>query len=135
MNNQNALGFVETAGLVTAITVADAMAKAAEVTIVCYHKVDGKNVCVICEGDVAACQAAVDAGCAVATANAGLLARNVIARPADGDFSVQELLGEINTKKAARKAAKKARRAAVAPEQEASQGAQNGQNDNKKPKK
>ena len=52
------LGFVETAGLVIAIQVADAMAKAAEVEIISAHKVDGLRVCVICKGDVAACQAA-----------------------------------------------------------------------------
>ena len=52
------LGFVETAGLVIAIQVADAMAKAAEVEIIAAHKVDGLRVCVICKGDVAACQAA-----------------------------------------------------------------------------
>lgn len=54
------LGFVETAGLVIAIQVADAMAKAAEVEIISAHKVDGLRVCVICKGDVAACQAAVE---------------------------------------------------------------------------
>lgn len=48
------LGFVETAGLVIAIQVADAMAKAAEVEIISAHKVDGLRVCVICKGDVAA---------------------------------------------------------------------------------
>ena len=56
------LGFVETAGLVIAIQVADAMAKAAEVEIISAHKVDGLRVCVICKGDVAACQAAVETG-------------------------------------------------------------------------
>lgn len=50
------LGFVETAGLVIAIQVADAMAKAAEVEIISAHKVDGLRVCVICKGDVAACR-------------------------------------------------------------------------------
>lgn len=112
--NDDSLGFVETAGLVVAVRAADAMAKAAEVTILCYHKVDGQNVCVVCAGDVAACQAAVDAGSAVASAENRLLARNVIPRPAGGEVSVKELLVEINTKKAARKAAKLARRKAAA---------------------
>lgn len=116
MNSQNALGFIETAGLVTAIQAADAMVKSAEVSILCYHKVDGQNICVVCEGDVASCQAAVDAGCAVASAVGCLLARNVIARPADDDITVPQLLADINAKKAARKAAKIARRMAVAPE-------------------
>ena len=60
------LGFVETAGLVIAIQVADAMAKAAEVEIISAHKVDGLRACVICKGDVAACQAAVETGALLA---------------------------------------------------------------------
>lgn len=111
--NDESLGFVETAGLVMAIQAADAMAKAAEVTILCYHKVDGQNICVVCQGDVASCQAAVDAGSAVAAAEGRLLARNIIPRPADGDMSVKALLAEINAKKAGRKAAKLARRKAA----------------------
>ena len=54
MEYKPSLGFVETAGLVIAIQVADAMAKAAEVEIISAHKVDGLRVCVICKGDVAA---------------------------------------------------------------------------------
>lgn len=121
-----------------AIEVADTMAKAAEVSIVCFHKVDGQNVCVVCKGDVASCQAAVDAGAGLAQEAGRLLGRNVIPSPADGEISVQELLAEINTKKAARKAAKLARRmgtpAPAAPSPQASQhNADN--NDSKKPKK
>ena len=66
------LGFVETAGLVIAIQVADAMAKAAEVEIIAAHKVDGLRVCVICKGDVAACQAAVETGALLAQSLNGL---------------------------------------------------------------
>ena len=88
------LGFVETAGLVIAIQVADAMAKAAEVEIIAAHKVDGLRVCVICKGDVAACQAAVETGALLAQSLNGLNGYNIIP-------------------KAARKAAKLARMAAA----------------------
>ncbi len=111
--SHNAQGFVEVASYVAAIETADAMAKGADVVIKCVHKVDGPIVAIICEGDVAACKAAVDVGCAVASAKGMLLAHNVIARP-DGDG--QDLfkhLAAINAKKAAKKAAKAAARAAA----------------------
>ena len=72
MEYKPSLGFVETAGLVIAIQVADAMAKAAEVEIISAHKVDGLRVCVICKGDVAACQAAVETGALLAQSLNGL---------------------------------------------------------------
>lgn len=108
--NQHAQGFVETAGLVIAIQVADAMAKAAKVQVVMAHKVDGLRVCVICEGDVAACQASVHAGAAIAKGLDGLLGSNVIPRPADGAERLQQHMDEMKQRKAARKAAKEARR-------------------------
>ena len=98
------LGFVETAGLVIAIQVADAMAKAAEVEIIAAHKVDGLRVCVICKGDVAACQAAVETG--------ALLAQSLNS-PAEEPDSLMDMLEDIKRKKAARKAAKLARMAAA----------------------
>ena len=100
------LGFVETAGLVIAIQVADAMAKAAEVEIISAHKVDGLRVCVICKGDVAACQAAVETG-------ALLNGYNIIPSPAEEPDSLMDMLEDIKRKKAARKAAKLARMAAA----------------------
>ena len=75
------LGFVETAGLVIAIQVADAMAKAAEVEIISAHKVDGLRVCVICKGDVAACQAAVETGALLAQSLNGLNGYDIIPSP------------------------------------------------------
>ena len=103
------LGFVETAGLVIAIQVADAMAKAAEVEIIAAHKVDGLRVCVICKGDVAACQAAVETGALLAQSLTGLTGYNSIPRP----DSLMDMLEDIKRKKAARKAAKLARMAAA----------------------
>ena len=105
------LGFVETAGLVIAIQVADAMAKAAEVEIISAHKVDGLRVCVICKGDVAACQAAVETG-ALQSLN-GLNGYNIIPSPAEEPDSLMDMLEDIKRKKAARKAAKLARMAAA----------------------
>jgi ethanolamine utilization protein EutK len=113
--DQHAQGFVETAGLVIAIQVADAMAKAAKVQVVMAHKVDGLRVCVICEGDVAACQASVNAGAAIAKGLDGLLGSNVIPRPADGAEMLQQHMDEMKQRKAARKAAKEARRLGAAP--------------------
>jgi len=112
---QRAQGFVETAGLVIAIQVADVMAKAAEVKVVTAHKVDGLRVCVICEGDVAACKASVNAGAELAKGLNGLLGSNVIPRPADGTEGLQLHLDELKQRKAARKAAKEARRAGGTP--------------------
>ena len=100
------LGFVETAGLVIAIQVADAMAKAAEVEIISAHKVDGLRVCVICKGDVAACQAAVETGALLAQSLNGLNGYNIIPSPAEEPDSLMDMLEDIKRKKAARKAAK-----------------------------
>ena len=61
MGNQ-ALGMVETRGLVPAIEAADAMTKAAEVTLVGMEKIGSGLVTVMVRGDVGAVQAAVDAG-------------------------------------------------------------------------
>ncbi len=107
--SDKAQGFVEVSSYVASIEVADAMAKGADVEIKCVHKVDGPIVAVICEGDVAACKAAVDVACAVAQARGTLLSHNVIARPEGTDL--YGLLGAIVAKKAAKKAAKAAARA------------------------
>jgi len=112
---QHAQGFVETAGLVIAIQAADAMAKAAKVRIFMAHKVDGLRVCVICEGDVAACQAAVHAGAGLAEGLNGLLGSNVIPRPMDGADGLRQYMDEMKQRKAARKAAKETRRRGAAP--------------------
>ena len=62
MAENEALGFVETRGLVAAIEAADAMVKAARVRIKTVGNADAALISVICEGDLAACAAAVDAG-------------------------------------------------------------------------
>lgn len=75
------LGFVETRGFVAAVEAADAMAKAANVTILGTEKVGGGLVAVIVEGDVGSVKAAVDAGAASAKKVGELLSVHVIAHP------------------------------------------------------
>ncbi|AYW78683.1 BMC domain protein [Propionibacterium acidifaciens F0233] len=77
-----ALGLIETKGYVGAVEAADAMAKAANVTLIGYQKVGAGLVTVMVRGDVGAVKAAVDAGHVAAT-NVGeeVLSRHVIPRP------------------------------------------------------
>ena len=62
---------IETRGLVASVEAADAMVKAAEVTLACKEHVGGGLVTVMVRGEVAAVKAAVDAGAAAASARAG----------------------------------------------------------------
>lgn len=77
----DALGFVETFGLIAAIETADAMGKAARVRIKSICNADAGLISVICEGDIASCRAAVDAGSAAAKRMNGFQTSNLIARP------------------------------------------------------
>ena len=76
-----ALGLVETLGLVPALEAADKMLKAANVELVSYENVGSTLVTVMVKGDVAAVKAAVEAGAAVAAAVGKLTAKNVMPRP------------------------------------------------------
>ena len=78
---QEALGMVETKGLVTMIEAADAMVKAANVTLVGYEKIGAGFVTAIVRGDVAAVKAATDAGAAAARRVGELVSVHVIPRP------------------------------------------------------
>jgi microcompartment protein CcmL/EutN len=78
-----ALGMVETRGLVGLIEAADAMVKAANVTIVGWEKVDAGLVTVLVRGDVGSVKAATDAGAAAARRVGELIGVHVIPRPAD----------------------------------------------------
>ena len=84
MANNDALGFVEAYGMVAAVEAADAMVKAARVKVKTVLNADVGMLSVICEGDLAACKAAVDAGKAAANAVGKCLSTNLIARPGDG---------------------------------------------------
>jgi ethanolamine utilization protein EutM len=76
-----ALGMVETKGLVAMIEASDAMLKAANVQLMGYDKAGGGIVTVMVTGDVAAVKAAVDAGSAAASRVGEVLSVQVIPRP------------------------------------------------------
>ncbi|PWC18842.1 propanediol utilization system shell hexameric protein GrpH [Brenneria corticis] len=78
---QEALGLVETKGLVSAIEAADTMVKSANVTLVGYEKIGSGLVTVMVRGDVGAVKAATDAGSAAATKVGELVSVHVIPRP------------------------------------------------------
>ena len=78
---QEALGMVETKGLVGAIEAADAMVKSANVSLVGYEKIGSGLVTVMVRGDVGAVKAATDAGAAAAEKVGELISVHVIARP------------------------------------------------------
>jgi microcompartment protein CcmL/EutN len=78
-----ALGLVETRGLVGMIEAADAMLKAANVRFVGWQKVDAGLVTAIVRGDVAAVKAATDAGAAAARRVGELVGVHVIPRPVE----------------------------------------------------
>ncbi len=76
-----ALGMIETRGLVAMIEASDAMVKAAKVTLIGYEKIGSGYVTAIVRGDVAACKAATDAGAAAARRVGELISVHVIPRP------------------------------------------------------
>lgn len=78
-----ALGLIETRGLVGMVEAADAMLKTANVVLVGWQKVDAGLVTAIVRGDVAAVKAATDAGAAAARRVGELVGVHVIPRPAD----------------------------------------------------
>ncbi len=78
---QEALGMIETRGLVAAIEAADAMLKAANVTLVGTEKIGSGLVSVMVRGDVGAVKAAVESGASSASRLGELVATHVIPRP------------------------------------------------------
>ncbi|MEA2063037.1 MAG: BMC domain-containing protein [Gemmatimonadota bacterium] len=87
-----ALGLIETRGLVPAIEAADAMVKAANVTLIGSEKVGGGLVAVMVRGDVGAVKAATDAGAVAAEKVGELLSVHVIPRPHE---DVETLLPKV----------------------------------------
>jgi len=79
--NSDALGMVETKGLVAAIEAADAMVKAANVNLIGYEKIGSGLVTVMVRGDVGAVKAATDAGAASAKLVGEVVSIHVIPRP------------------------------------------------------
>ena len=80
-SNMQALGMVETRGLVGSIEAADAMVKAANVTLIGKEHVGGGLVTVMVRGDVGAVKAAVEAGGAAGSRLGEIIATHVIPRP------------------------------------------------------
>ena len=76
-----ALGMVETRGLVATIEAADAMVKAANVELIGTEKIGSGLVSVMVRGDVGAVNAAVDAGASAASKLGEVVASHVIPRP------------------------------------------------------
>lgn len=76
-----ALGMIETRGLVASVEAADAMVKAAQVTLIGKEKIGGGYVTVMVRGEVGAVKAATDAGAAAARRVGELVSVHVIPRP------------------------------------------------------
>lgn len=84
---QEAIGLVETRGLVGLVEATDAMAKAANVKVLKRVDIGGGLVTTIVSGDVGSVRAAVEAGSTAATQLGELVSSHVIPRPADGVVS------------------------------------------------
>lgn len=91
--SEEALGLIETLGMVPAIYGADAMLKAANVQLVSYENVGSTLVTILVQGDVAACKASVEAGSKAAAEIGKLTACNVMPRPIKGVGKVVEVHG------------------------------------------
>ncbi|MGA2616602.1 MAG: BMC domain-containing protein [Thermoguttaceae bacterium] len=81
---QDAIGLLETKGLVALVEATDAMAKAANVRIIKRVQIGGGFVTTIVRGDVGSVRAAVEAGATAAQQVGELVASHIIPRPADG---------------------------------------------------
>ncbi len=93
-NNLEALGMIETKGLVTLVEACDAMLKAANVTLVGWQKIGSGLVTAFIAGDVAAVKAAIDAGAAAAGRIGEVVGVQVIPRPAEDLANVLPKLGK-----------------------------------------
>lgn len=81
MEKNDALGFIETFGLVSVLEAADAMCKAADVELIGYENVASGLISVVVRGDVGAVKAAVEAGIKEASKIGKIYSSLVIARP------------------------------------------------------
>ena len=80
-SNFEALGLVETKGMIATIAATDAMCKAANVALAGQVQIGGAYVTTFVRGDVGSVRAAVDAGAQAATQNGELVSSHVIPRP------------------------------------------------------
>src|SRR5262245_20889218 len=93
-NNLEALGMIETKGLVALIEASDAMLKSANVTLVGWQKIGSGLVTAFVVGDVAAVKSAVDAGAAAAGRVGEVISVQVIPRPHEDISIVMPLAGK-----------------------------------------
>lgn len=82
----NAIGLIETRGLIPLVAATDAMAKAANVEVIKRIQIGGAYMTTVVQGDVGSVRAAVEAGASAATQNGELVSSHIIPRPADGLF-------------------------------------------------
>src|SRR3954468_21921666 len=96
-NNMEALGMIETKGLVPLVEASDAMLKAANATLIGWQKSGSGMVTALVFGDVAAVKAAVDAGAAAAGRVGEVVGVQVIPRPHEDVTSVLPAAGKRET--------------------------------------
>jgi ethanolamine utilization protein EutM len=101
-NHMEALGMIETKGLVPLVEAADAMLKAANVTLIGWQKIGSGMVTALVVGDVAAVKAAVDAGATAAGRVGEVVGVQVIPRPHEDLGVVLPLAGKKATPEPAR---------------------------------
>ena len=94
METKQALGMIETKGLVGSVEAADAMVKAANVRLIGKVQVGGGLVTVMVRGDVGAVKAAVDEGAAAASRVGELISTHVITRPHEDVEKILPTLGD-----------------------------------------
>ena len=94
MSSSEALGMIETKGLVASIEASDAMVKAANVTLIGKERVGGGLVTVMVRGDVGAVKAAVDAGATAAERVGQIVSVHVIPRP---HTAVEDIMPHLDT--------------------------------------
>jgi len=104
---EEALGMIETKGIIGAIEAADAMVKAARVKFIGKQKVKGGLMVVMVSGDVGAVKAAVDAGSQACKAVGRLVSAHVIPRPAEGIDAMLPKLPKSETAKGTKKPIRK----------------------------
>src|SRR5438094_10580657 len=93
-NHLEALGMIETKGLVPLVEAADAMLKSANVTLIGWQKIGSGMVTALVVGDVAAVKAAIDAGAAAAARVGEVVGVQVIPRPHEDLGVVLPLAGK-----------------------------------------
>ena len=100
-SHMEALGMIETKGLVPLVEASDAMLKAANVTLIGWQKIGSGMVTALVVGDVAAVKAAIDAGSAAASRVGEVVGVQVIPRPHEDLGAVLPLMRSTNEKQPA----------------------------------